>query len=241
MAPSDSKHQQLAMKRVSEQWAGADPADPAAPAPAVALLLLAAGGSTRMGRPKQLLEYDGRPLLRHSVEQALGSRCRPVVVVLGADADACRAVIHDLPVQIVVNHDWAQGMGSSIRAGMSALALAGSATGEPDPASDAVVVALCDQPLISSAFLDALVQLHVDQHAPMVAASYDNHPGVPALFARALFPRLAALFGQAGAKALLQAADSGDLLTIPAPQAAVDVDTPDDYARLLRTPTKSDV
>ena len=225
------------MKRVSEQWAGADPTDPAAPAPAVALLLLAAGGSTRMGRPKQLLEYGGQPLLRHSVEQALASRCRPVVVVLGADADACRAVIDDLPVQIVLNHDWAQGMGSSIRAGMSALA-AGE-TGESVP--EAVLIALCDQPLISSAFLDALVQLHVEQHAPMVAASYDNRPGVPALFARALFPRLAALDGQAGAKALLQAADGAHLLTIPAPQAAVDVDTPDDYARLLRTPLKSDV
>jgi molybdenum cofactor cytidylyltransferase len=234
MAPSDSKHQQLAMKRVSEQWAGADPTDLAAPAPQVALLLLAAGGSTRMGRPKQLLEYGGQPLLRHSVEQALGSRCRPVVVVLGADADACRAAIHDLPVQIVLNHDWAQGMGSSIRAGMSVLA-----AGESAP--EAVLIALCDQPLISSAFLDALVRLHVEQHAPMVAASYDSRPGVPALFARALFPRLAALDGQAGAKALLQAADGGELLTIPAPQAAVDVDTPDDYARLLRTPLKSDV
>jgi molybdenum cofactor cytidylyltransferase len=236
MAPSDSKHQQLAMKRVSEQWAGVDPTDPAAPAPAVALLLLAAGGSTRMGQPKQLLEYGGQPLLRHSVEQALSSRCRPVVVVLGADADACRAVIDDLPVpvQIVVNHDWAQGMGSSIRAGLSSLA-----AGEAAP--EAVVIALCDQPLISSAFLDALVQLYVEQHAPMVAASYDNRPGVPALFARALFPRLAALDGQAGAKALLQAADGADLLTIPAPQAAVDVDTPDDYARLLRTSLKSDV
>jgi molybdenum cofactor cytidylyltransferase len=104
-----------------------------------------------------------------------------------------------------------------------------------------VLIALCDQPLISSAFLDSLVQLHVERRAPMVAASYDSRPGVPALFGRALFPRLAALEGQAGAKALLQAADENELLTIPAPHAAVDVDTPDDYARLLRTPTKDDV
>ena len=84
------------MKRVSEQWKDADPTDPTAPASGAALLLLAAGGSTRMGRPKQLLEYGGQPLLRHSVEQALGSRCRPVVVVLGADAETCRAAIQDL-------------------------------------------------------------------------------------------------------------------------------------------------
>jgi molybdenum cofactor cytidylyltransferase len=236
------------MKRVSEQWAPTDTTGPATFAPGVALMLLAAGGSTRMGRAKQLLEYGGRPLLRHSVEQALGSRCRPVIVVLGAEAEACRAAIDDLPVQVVVNQGWAQGMGSSIRIGMSAV-MSASADPTVDPNADpannpttrAVLIALCDQPLISSAFLDALVQLHHEQQTPMVAASYDNRPGVPALFARALFPRLAALDGQAGAKALLQTADSGQLLTIPAPQAAVDVDTPDDYARLLRTLTKSDV
>jgi molybdenum cofactor cytidylyltransferase len=193
--------------------------------PAVPLLLLAAGGSTRMGRPKQLLEYRGRPLLRHSIEQALGSICRPVIVVLGADADACRAVMQDLPVTIVINAEWAMGMGSSIRAGMSAV----------PPHADAVVIALADQPLISSAFLDSLVRHHADGPKPMVAASYDDRPGVPALFARALFPTLAALDGQSGAKTLLQAAGD-DLFIIPAPQAAVDVDTPDDYARLLRAP-----
>src|SRR5690348_4030085 len=104
MAPSDLKHPQLAPKRVAEQDSSAIP-----------VLLLAAGNSTRMGRPKQLLDYRGRPLLRHSVEQALGSACRPVMVVLGAEADACRAAIGDLPVEIVVNADWAEGMGSSIR------------------------------------------------------------------------------------------------------------------------------
>jgi molybdenum cofactor cytidylyltransferase len=222
MAPSDLKHQQLAPKRVAEQWGCA--------APAVPLLLLAAGGSTRMGQPKQLLEYRGRPLLRHSVEQALASVCRPIVVVLGADADACRAAIDDLPVQTVINTGWAAGMGSSIRVGLSAI----------ETHADAVVIALCDQPLISAAFLDSLVHAHIERGVAMVAASYDNRPGVPALFARSLFPALAALDGQAGAKALLQGA-GGDLLTIPAPQAAVDVDTPDDYARLLHAPHNTDV
>jgi molybdenum cofactor cytidylyltransferase len=206
----------------------------AAPA-AAAVMILAAGGSTRMGRPKQLLEYHGRPLLRHSVEQALGSGCRPIVVVLGADADACRAAIQDLPVETVINDDWMQGMGSSIRAGMAALASLGAIT---EGAAGAVVITLCDQPLITSAFLDRLVDVHREQQAPMVAAAYDDRPGVPGLFARALFPRLAALDGQAGAKALLQAAGAADgtLVTIPAPQAALDIDTPDDYARLLRAP-----
>src|SRR5690349_1659589 len=192
MAPSDVKHQQLAPKRVAEQWPGGQ-------TPSVALVLLAAGGSSRMGRPKQLLDYQGQPLLRHSVEQALGSVCRPVRVVLGADAEACRAAIADLPVEFVVNEGWAEGMGSSIRRGVAALL---AASDHPE----AVVIALCDQPLITSAFLDAMVRLHVERRAPMVAASYDDRPGVPALFARSWFPRLAALDSQAGAKALLQAA-----------------------------------
>jgi molybdenum cofactor cytidylyltransferase len=206
----------------------------------VPVLLLAAGGSTRMGRPKQLLDYHGRPLLRHGVEQALGSICRPVIVVLGADAEACRAAIQDLPVEIVINAGWTAGMGSSIRVGMSALLerrtrADSDRAADADADADAVVIALADQPLISSAFLDSLVRRHAEQRTPMVAASYDDRPGVPALFARALFPRLVALDGQAGAKALLQAAGD-DLVTIPAPQAAMDIDTPDDYARLLRAP-----
>lgn len=183
-----------------------------------------------MGRSKQLLAYRGRPLLRHGVEQALGSTCRPVIVVLGADADACRAAIQDLPVEVAINAGWAAGMGSSIRVGLSAM-LDWSERAGVD--ADAVVIALADQPLISSAFLDSLVRLHAARQTPMVAASYDDRPGVPALFARALFPRLAALDGQAGAKALLQTAGD-DLITMPAPQAAMDIDTPDDYARLLR-------
>ena len=201
----------------------------AAPA---ALLLLAAGGSTRMGRPKQLLDYRGRPLVRHSVERALGSHCRPVIVVLGSDAEACAAALHGLPVQTVLNEEWMQGMGSSIRVGIGAVQ-------EGAAEAQAAVIALCDQPLISSAFLDRLVRVHLEQDAPMVAASYDDRPGVPALFARSLFPKLATLDVHAGAKALLQAAGS-ELITIPAPQAAMDVDTPEDYARLLRAPYDDD-
>lgn len=203
---------------------------PPSPEASVALLLLAAGGSTRMGRPKQLLDYHGRPMLRHSVEQALGSRCHPIIVVLGSDAEACAAVLHGLPplVSTAINEEWMQGMGSSIRVGLAAMQ-------ERAPEARAVVIALSDQPLITPAFLDRLVRVHIEQDASMVAASYDDQPGVPALFARSLFPRLAALDVHAGAKALLQGAGS-ELVTIPAPQAAIDVDTPEDYARLLRAP-----
>jgi molybdenum cofactor cytidylyltransferase len=132
-------------------------------------------------------------------------------------------------VEVAINPDWATGMGSSIRVGMTAVL-------ERSALVDAVVIALGDQPLISSAFLNSLAERHFKTGATMVAASYADRPGVPALFARALFPRLAALDGQAGAKVLLQAAGN-ELEIIPAPEAAIDVDTPEDYARLLRAPT----
>src|SRR5262249_34036859 len=137
MAPSDVKHQQLAPKRAAEQWPGGQMLS-------VALVLLAAGGSSRMGRPQQLLDYRGQPWLGHSVEQAIGPVGRPVTGVLGSDAAACRAAIADLPVEVVVNDGWADGMGSSIRTGVAAVL---AASEQPE----AVLITLCDQPLITSA------------------------------------------------------------------------------------------
>jgi molybdenum cofactor cytidylyltransferase len=197
---------------------------PASAAPAI--IVLAAGGSTRLGRPKQLLAYHGRTLLRHSVEQALASACRPVIVVLGAEAEACTQAIAGLDVRIAINAAWADGMGSSIRVGMTALL-------REAPDTSAVVIMLCDQPLVTGAFLDELARLHADTGRSTIAAEYAGQPGVPALFARARFDELARLDGASGAKRLLRDA-SAETLTVPCPEAAVDVDTAADYEALPR-------
>jgi len=195
--------------------------------PQTGLILLAAGGSSRLGHPKQLLPYQGRTLLRHAAETAFASRCRPVVVVLGAQAARLRAEMAGLEVLIAENPDWEQGMGSSIRAGLGSLEASA-------PGLAGVVLMLCDQPLITAGALDALVQSHLDTNAPLVASEYGGTRGVPAFFSRALFPDLRALKGEQGAKAVL-AAHAPEAVALPLPAGIWDVDTESDYERLQAT------
>jgi molybdenum cofactor cytidylyltransferase len=194
---------------------------------AVGLIVLAAGGSSRLGHPKQLLPYRGRTLLRHAAETALLSVCRPVVVVLGAQPDRLRPELSGLDVRVVDNPGWEAGMGSSIRAGLAALE-----TASPDGAG--LVLMLCDQPLVSAAALDALVQAHADTGSPFVASAYADTRGVPAFFSRALFPELRALPDAQGAKPLL-ARHAAETVALPLPMGVWDVDTEADYNRLFET------
>ena len=189
----------------------------------VAIILLAAGGSARMGRPKQLLPFDGTTLLRRAAQTALATSCRPVVAVLGAAAAESAREVADLDVHTSENPNWTSGMGSTLKAGLR------RAT-ELDPTLDAVLVMLCDQPLIGRADLARLLEARVQTAAPIVATAYPGSPGVPAIFSRATFSDLLALDDAAGAKTLLLAA--GDrVVTVPIPAALADVDTPDDSAR----------
>lgn len=195
---------------------------------ATGAIVLAAGGSTRMGQPKQLLPFHGRPLLRHVVEQVLGAACHPVIVVLGHEADACRAALDGLSVSTIVNQDWASGMGSSVRAGVEALT---AATTARDRDVAAVLVLACDQPFVSTPFLNRLIARQIETRRSMVATSHDGLPGVPAVFAEPLFERLRTLEGDRGARVLLREAGA-DLVMEGAPDVAIDLDTPADYARL---------
>ena len=176
-----------------------------------------------MGTPKQLLPYQGCSLIRYTAEVALASVCHPIVVVLGAYAELIEPELAQLAVQVVKNPRWDQGMSSSIRVGVEAIA-------QMYPL-DAVVIALGDQPLVSAATINQLVERYQHRHG-IIACEYLGTIGVPALFSRCLFPELINLKGTAGAKQLLkQHADS--VLTIRVPEAAVDLDTPADYEQLL--------
>lgn len=189
----------------------------------VAGIVLAAGGSSRMGRPKQLLPFRGRSLLRHAAGVALAGGCDPVVVVLGAGADRLRAELDGLPVTTAENPDWEQGPGTSVRAGVAAVG-----------AADAVVFLLCDQPLVDAAHVRRLVAAHRATGRPMVASGYGGSVGVPALFARACFPALLATPPAAGAKPLLTR-DPDAVAVVSFPAGAVDLDTPADYERRRTT------
>jgi molybdenum cofactor cytidylyltransferase len=188
----------------------------------ISLIVLAAGASTRMGKPKQLLPYQGRSLLRYTVEQAIASKAQPIVVVLGAYAELIQPNIKDLPIDVVENPSWSQGMSTSIHVGMSALDMT---------SVDAVIITLCDQPFVSAQIFDRLIETYHSIHSAIVASKYQQTCGVPALFDRALFPHLLELKGQAGAKRIIDQYPN-HLHAVPFEPGAIDIDTPDDYENL---------
>jgi len=185
-------------------------------------VILAAGASTRMGAPKQLLCVAGRPLLLRAVEAALASPAWPVVVVLGAHAEKIRPQLARHPVLVVENVAWAEGMAASIRTGISTL-------GQFSRTLEAALVALCDQPAFSANTIAQLLAAQAASGLGIAAARYRGLLGAPALFRREHFPALAALTGEAGARALLQG-PAGTVAGVDLPELAVDLDTPEDLA-----------
>jgi molybdenum cofactor cytidylyltransferase len=185
-------------------------------------VILAAGASTRMGTPKQLLPVGGRPLLVRAVEAALGSPAWPVVVVLGAHADQIQPVLARFPVLIADNPAWPEGMASSIRAGVATLH-------QFSRHLDAALLALCDQPAFSSDTIARLVSAYHSTGRSIVAAGFAGRLAAPALFGHEHFSTLAHLTGEEGARSLLN--DNPDrVAAVELPELAVDLDTPDDLA-----------
>jgi molybdenum cofactor cytidylyltransferase len=207
----------------------------------IGLMILAAGASTRMGTPKQLLAYRGCTLIRHMAEVAIcaslrqrqertqqrfaiASICQPIAIVLGANAERIKPEISQLPLQIVENQEWEEGMSSSIRVGLEALIAINQNL-------DAVTIALCDQPFVSPQTLNQLVEAYRVTGKPIIASEYSGTLGVPALFNRTLFSELMSLKSSEGAKKLIKK-HSDRVFSIPFPDGAIDIDTPEDYEQL---------
>lgn len=177
-----------------------------------------------MGRLKQLVRYGQRTFVQHSIQQAMDAGFAPIVVVVGAEAEAVRAAIAAQPVEIAESQNWRLGMGSSLAAGVQQLQ---QMPGHPA----AVAILLADQPLVTANHLKEMRRRLYSQEAPIVAAQYSGTLGVPALFRRELFATLASLPPDAGARHVLR--DAGFRVTaFPLPEAAVDIDTPEDLAAL---------
>lgn len=193
----------------------------------VAIIILAAGASTRMGKPKQLLPYQGSSLLKHTIESAIASVCKPVVVVLGANAQQIRSEARQPSVQIVENPQWNLGMSSSIRSGILSLSTACESV-------DAAVIAVCDQPFISSEIINLLVEAYHSTGKPIIASQYAQTLGVPALFNHLFFSELTALGETIGAKHLINR-HLKEVFCVPFPLGAIDIDTPKDYEQLQAT------
>ena len=197
---------------------------PAAPAPSagrsVAAIVLAAGRSTRMGGPNKLLEtISGKPLVRIAAEQALSSRASPVVVVSGHERARVEAALAGLDVRLVHNPDYAQGLSTSVKAGLAAL----------PPESEAAIVCLGDMPQVTSALIDRLIAaFDPERNALVVLPTFSGKRGNPVLWSRRFFPELIALEGDVGARHLIGAYP--EVVTeVPVENAAamVDIDTPD--------------
>lgn len=190
----------------------------------IGLIILAAGASTRMGKPKQLLPFQGQSLIQYSTQIGLTSRCFPVVVVLGANASLIKLDIKDLPVFITENTKWMHGMASSIHSGLEMLL-------SINPNVEAAIIMLCDQPFVKATLLNQLIDTYHQSQKPIIACSYEGTLGVPTLFDKSYFAQLQALKGQEGARKII-ASHSSLVEKISFPQGSVDIDTPEDYLSL---------
>jgi molybdenum cofactor cytidylyltransferase len=200
--------------------------------PGFGIVILAAGGSSRLGFAKQLVQVDGVSLLRRITDEAMASSCKPIVVVLGARAAELRSEIEGLPVVVAVNADWQTGMGSSIRCGITALR-------KSEPALEGVLIALCDQPRIGRALFDRLVDARMRSNKLICAAKYANAIGTPALFSSSLFAELEELPDADGGREVIRRYPL-DTEPVEMPEAEIDLDTPADLARFqVETQRKS--
>jgi molybdenum cofactor cytidylyltransferase len=179
-----------------------------------------------MGSPKQLLRVAGRTLVRRSAEVALASRSAGVYAVVGAGAEAVRRELSELHLEVVENPDWKRGLAGSIRAGIEAVR-------DAPVGFDAAILAPVDQPGLQPALLDRLIAVFEAGEYPIVASAYSDTVGAPALFPRRLFPELASLHGDRGAKSILRA-HAERVARIPFPEGAIDLDTPEDYQRFVQ-------
>jgi molybdenum cofactor cytidylyltransferase len=186
-------------------------------------IILAAGSSSRMGQPKQLLDWGGRPLVRVAAEHALAARLNDLIVVTGAAQAQVLAALAGLPLRFMHNPHYGQGQSTSLRVGVAAL----------HAETDAALMLLGDQPFVTAEIIGQIIDHWLATKAAIVAPRYQGQRGNPVLFSRLVIPELLAVTGDQGARTLLAAraaeiayVDSDDLRPL------IDIDTPEEYARL---------
>ncbi|MGB4398780.1 MAG: nucleotidyltransferase family protein [Daejeonella sp.] len=190
------------------------------------IIILAAGDSSRLGSPKQLLPFSGKALLQRAIDNA--KKCEPdqVIVVLGSRKQLIENEINQDGAIIVENQDWKSGIASSIRTGINELKNISVNT-------DAAILMACDQPFADENILQALIQEHTRSGNAIVGSSYDNTKGIPALFHKNLFSDLLALEGDSGAKKLFEKY-KGLASFVSFQKGGIDIDTSEDYKNLTK-------
>lgn len=190
-----------------------------------AIIILAAGASTRLGTPKQLLPWGNRTLLEYAIDIATESVAAEIIVVTGANQQIIQSGTNRSHVKFVINDNWASGMGSSIAIGVSYVMTQSEGISN-------VLIMLCDQPQVDGLYLKKLMELHESGKKGITATNYQNRPGVPAIFDQQYFDELVRLKAQGGAKKLMTQ-ESEDIHLFSPKTDIQDIDTQEDYQRLL--------
>jgi molybdenum cofactor cytidylyltransferase len=189
------------------------------------IVILAAGSSSRMGTSKQLLQVGGETLLERVVTCSLNSKISNVTVVLGSNSEIHSRVLKNKRVQVLVNPDWALGVGNTIKFSLKKLL-------ENNINVQGVMFMVCDQPHISTVHLNNIIDRFIEESPVAVASQYKGTYGVPAIFDRIAFSNLLSISDQAGAKTVLQNWE-GDLRLVSFNGGEIDLDTPEEYKQYL--------
>ena len=190
------------------------------------IIILAAGASTRMGQPKQLLQYHDVNLIQHAIDEALAAGAQKVLVVLGSNAEKISEQINKKQANVLYNKNWEEGIATSIKEGLQQSLLVSANL-------DAIILMVCDQPYVNAALLKNLVSQHVESQKNIVASQYKDTLGTPVLFHKSFFPELLKLRGDAGAKKILMD-NSEQVQAVRFPLGDIDIDNMADYEMLLQ-------
>ena len=189
------------------------------------IIILAAGSSSRLGKPKQLLAYKGKTLLEIATEATLATNFKPIITVLGAYADEIARTYQNQYITYIVNDSWQEGMASSISAGLTEVL-------RQDPTIENIIITVADQVFLTSELLLNLLIKHQETGKNIIASTYAKTTGTPSLFNKQYFDKLMALGGNSGAKHILQQ-HSEDMATVDFELGHIDIDTETDYNKLI--------
>ena len=191
-----------------------------------AIIILAAGNSSRLGTPKQLLLYKNKPLLLHTVDAATEANLFPVIIITGHLQENTIAILSGQNVKTIHNYRWQEGMATGISLGIKEILL------QDYPVAN-VIISVCDQPYIDGLLFKKMMKAQVDNDKPIVACSYAGIIGVPVLFSNKYFNELLDLDGTEGAKKLLNRYKE-DVCVVDFPLGKTDIDTIEDYENLIK-------
>lgn len=189
----------------------------------IAIVILAAGNSSRLGRPKQLLKFKGKSLLENVIFEAL-KMTNAIVVVFGSNHELIENEITETTIKKVLNPEWESGMSSSIVKGLLTVL-------ELNPNCQKCIFAVCDQPFVNATLFENLIQESQKTNSGIVASSYSETLGTPVLFHQKYFVELLELKGQEGAKKLIKK-HAEDVASVSFEKGNIDIDTEEDYEKL---------